>query len=868
MSNWRDILVAYLHDPPDKAMLIRGHEARARSYLQAALGDPVSETELKDPSDPRAAIAERLPAPNWLALTVSCDQGPFITRHPLSAAEKRVTFSHWNQAAVSATIARIVKEIDDTERRFLVLWRQLASELSGDHGEWFAQLPADTRIPDHTIWQHLETTAALKASESASGAAFVSFSLGPVQPFIAAARSLRDLWSGSVILAWLTFQGMLPIIEKLGPTALVYPALRGLPWLDLWLRQKKGLAGSIAPPARERCAAPCIPNRFLAVVPWGLEGDTARDLASRCRSCTQEAWRKIGQSVRHELNRAWESVDPDWASRWDEQVEDYFEIRTAVLPWHEAGDEVIGGLIAADEGFAGAFPHAAAVRRLADAIPPEQTPGYAQKSAGSWQAKVELSARLMQAQRSIRHVPASTEAGDEAVPFPPKCSLLGSHEQMGPAGLEESAAFWRQASKVSIGGVRLGERERLGAVALVKRFSGPCFFRDKLGLKTGDLRYDDTATVAAARWLQEAGIDPEAERRKNGTWSGQWLHWPRPDFDSEESCPGDLWNRIRSARREHRSPPAYYAVLMLDGDDMGRWLRGEKSPRVGDVFHPKLREYFASLPETAAGLDARRPVGPALHAAISEALANFALHFAPSIVEKHAGTLIYAGGDDVLALLPARTAVTCAAELRHTFRENWKRDPQTGRECLLMGNRATLSAGLAIVHYKEDLRFALGAARNAEKAAKGANRDALQILACRRSGEHATALCPWDLAGSISDWVERFSQDASDRWAYHLRADLPTLRGLPVEAIRAEIRRQIGRSEEETKRKFPPEDMTGVFERYRQELLTERRRPRDGKFLQAFPTREEQDRELTGRALEGFITLCQSASFLARGRDE
>ncbi len=50
-TNWRDVLIAYLHDPPDKAMKIRGHETRARKYLRVALGDDVSESELKDPSD-------------------------------------------------------------------------------------------------------------------------------------------------------------------------------------------------------------------------------------------------------------------------------------------------------------------------------------------------------------------------------------------------------------------------------------------------------------------------------------------------------------------------------------------------------------------------------------------------------------------------------------------------------------------------------------------------------------------------------------------------------------------------------------------------------------------------------------------------
>ncbi len=240
-----------------------------------------------------------------------------------------------------------------------------------------------------------------------------------------------------------------------------------------------------------------------------------------------EAWRNLADTVLGELNQKWPFAPPDWASRWNEQVENYFEIRTAVLPWREASDEVIGRLIAGEDGFDKAFPDVAAVRRLADAIPAGETPGYSQKSAGNWQAKVELSARLMQAQRSIRHVPPSTEVKHEGEEFPPKCSLLGSYEQMGPAGLQQSAEFWQQAARqLSIGGVRLHERERFSAVALIG-FSGPgSLSAGKLGLSPTTC-YDDTAP-SRRRVADRAGIDHESVAASRAVWSGQWLHWQDP----------------------------------------------------------------------------------------------------------------------------------------------------------------------------------------------------------------------------------------------------------------------------------------------------------------------------------------------------
>src|SRR5207302_82434 len=128
--------------------------------------------------------------------------------------------------------------------------------------------------------------------------------------------------------------------------------------------------------------------------------------------------------------------------------------------------------------------------------------------------------------------------------------------------------------------------------------------------------------------------------------------------------------------------------------------------------------------------------------------------------------------------------------------------------------KATLSAGIAVVHYKEDLRFALETARRAEKAAKEGGRNALMLTVCRRSGEHSSALCSWEFVEMVRDWVTGFGGGASDRWTYHLAAELPTLRGLPSEAIRTEILRQLRRGESGTKTKLPSEDLARAYDTY------------------------------------------------------
>ncbi|HEY1259912.1 MAG TPA: type III-B CRISPR-associated protein Cas10/Cmr2 [Stellaceae bacterium] len=780
-------------------------------------------------ADTLAAIAERLPMPTAGPdgqRAVAVEDGKLLVCHPLGGASPQsLPAPTVNDAAVTSAIKDIVAGIDASRSRFLALWRLLPDRLLAIDAA-YAALPADTRVPDHTIWHHADSTAALLPANSGTGAAFLSFAIAPVQSFIEAARSLRDLWSGSLILSWLAFEALLPVVEEVGPQALIFPYLRGNPLLDRWLHRQPALVEKIADASAEDCARPSLPNRFLALVP----AVDAAGLASRCEQAAETAWRSLAEAVRQRLDREVPNF-PGWDSHWQQQIEEFWEIRSSILPYRAISDHALASFCDA-RSFDEAWPDPARIRALADLIPPGERPSYDQKHAGRWQATVDLAARALEAHRAIRHVPRGIAITKG--PVPRKCALLGTGEQMGPGEFRRSGEFWATLSASTGLGARLQPKEQFSAVALTKRFAVPLFLEKRLGIEE-HRRFPDTATVAARPWLDRMPLN------WRDTDNGQWLHWHRRDQDPDEpAARNELWQELVELRlaEDYRPPPTYLAVLTMDGDHMGKWLRGEMNPAIREVLHPKMREYFGRLGAAATLDKAKRPVGPALHAAISEALTNFAIHIAPGIVQEHRGELIYAGGDDLLALLPAQTTIACAASLAQAFTapDGDRKREDSKPPMLVMGNRATVSAGIAIVHHKEDLRVALDLARQAERSAKRAGRNRLHMFIARRSGERAGEMLGWDECSLMTDAVKAFAGGASDRWAYRMRALEPPLRSVP-EAVKLEIMRQLRRSDERTRQAIGDLLDRGAF---------------------------RNDR----RSFESVVRLWQAASFLARGRDQ
>jgi CRISPR-associated protein Cmr2 len=124
---------------------------------------------------------------------------------------------------------------------------------------------------------------------------------------------------------------------------------------------------------------------------------------------------------------------------------------------------------------------------------------------------------------------------------------------------------------------------------------------------------------------------------------------------------------------------SYFAVVKGDGDNVGRLSRGlidlinyiaflkelketKETPEKLRAVYDELIKILTELQQEGLGV----LVTPTYYAALSMSLMVTALKDVGEVT-KHMGQVIYAGGDDILALLPAETALMATRNLRSNY---------------------------------------------------------------------------------------------------------------------------------------------------------------------------------------------------------
>ena len=260
--------------------------------------------------------------------------------------------------------------------------------------------------------------------------------------------------------------------------------------------------------------------------------------------------------------------------------------------------------------------------------------------------------------------------------------------------------------------------------------SGISFLKRNWKLINGVKSFNATCEIAyldAVKNLSQKS-DTEKEIAELQKIDEQYLYKDAGISDNHKNKKSDikkLQNKISKTKDGKIKIGKYYAVLMFDADTMGKWLSGEKLKPDADLkdFQDKLSGKLVEFAESAE---------------------KYVNGDKGNEVPTKKGQVIYAGGDDFLALIGLEYLFDVVIKLREEFKRIINSD-EINELKENIDNEITFSAGIAIAHYKTPLSYVLGEARKAEHTAKDeGDRNAFAITVLKRSGEIVKAYHKWN----------------------------------------------------------------------------------------------------------------------------
>ncbi|MFU8802208.1 MAG: type III-B CRISPR-associated protein Cas10/Cmr2 [Bradymonadaceae bacterium] len=500
------------------------------------------------------------------------------------------------------------------------------------------------------------------------------FTMGPVQSFVGQSRRTRDLWAGSYLLSYLA-EAAIKAVSELDGSTILLPAYK----------PNARSSGK----SRHGAEHGTFPNRFIAEV---TDLDTARRAGELATNAVRERWGQIADAVWTKfVEPVAETHGLETSQIWKRQVENFWDINWV------AGDD--------------------------DGSPLDR-------------------------RKNWRTTPATIEPGDH-------CTMMGDLQELSGYVRSQNKSkqdqFWA-ALEDRVGTLDLAPDERLCAIALTKRLYPKADLEDFADFNP--VQWPSTLYLAAVPWLSDiieeprrlqAGIDYAAaldevaphthksgERHElikclrhshsktNGLTSldGNFffdnalanenatpLGFHRGEEDREQDAREAIGKALKTLYKATDSRPSpFYALLLMDGDSMGKLISEAKQAN-------------------NIGL-------------VSEGQTTFT-QAVPDVVDDHNGVTVYAGGDDVLAMVPVRDALACAIELSRKY--------PTSFDSALRKN-ATISGAIVYAHYAVPLRTVLTTAHHLldDVAKDQTGRASLAVGVYKSSGLGCQWAAPWE----------------------------------------------------------------------------------------------------------------------------
>jgi CRISPR-associated protein Cmr2 len=251
----------------------------------------------------------------------------------------------------------IKNDINNPQKLFWWLWRCLPEAVCQEFDDSSLLLtPAETRLPDSSIWSHASLTAAIagalagydltteeikenwKPNKPLSHAYIASFTFSPIQELIKASRKMRDFWAGSWILHYLLAKVCWELAQQYGADCILYPSLYQQPLIDLWLLKKyPEFENRIDRPSDRALLTAGFPNVIVLVLPK----DKVNAAMQRAKQVLVENWREIGNLVFKELkDRNWQPNLDYNSNTWKGWLESQWQTYWTAVPIGKEGEEL------------------------------------------------------------------------------------------------------------------------------------------------------------------------------------------------------------------------------------------------------------------------------------------------------------------------------------------------------------------------------------------------------------------------------------------------------------------------------------------------------------------------------------------------
>lgn len=490
----------------------------------------------------------------------------------------------------------------------------------------------------------------------------LNFSIGPVQGFVAQSRRTRDLWGSSFLLAYLSAHALRgaeqaggKIIQPIVDEDPLYKWVSGVP------TNKEPQIGS-------------VPNHFVVEI---KDEGRAEEIAQAANGAFHSAWMKVCNAVREHFVDGVSEHGVGTQLIWSRQTEAFWEVM--------------------------------------------------------WTATSSSEARGVLAQRKHwRSYCPDEEPGDKCTVMHDLQELSGYCRSEGEQSRLGQVRFWEHIREHT-DRLDIKENERLCAVALVKRLF-PGVAQAAIGWKTDTRHWPSTVRIAAKHWLEQVDSThlksaqqyaealgySDFKKMDENLYHISYIRNKNNELHISENEDGttrshladqlqDIYNAKGTGGLSLGSPPTFYALLLADGDRLGKLVSEIGSDSAGKALSIFTREV-------------------------------------PGIVEKHHGKTVYAGGDDVLAMLPIQDALSCANELSDCYASAFSEAKGSGVP------DATLSAAIVFTHIRLSLGTTIAKAHNLlDDVAKDANgRNSLATGVMKPSGMNSLWVSTWKRDGVLA----------------------------------------------------------------------------------------------------------------------